>query len=205
MSQVSAVEEIVQMDQEPDYSFFRSVIEYSYPQGGNGSVIYETPPGLNANSTSNTLTFSCQLVLSEVLNTYLVMINHSVNPDYSGIANYNYGIYSLSGEQVVQDRVSIGPFGIRVVNLKDVIPAAELERAKDHQDGISAFTVYGYSDDAALIYLILNAAPTLGSVAVEHTHPPQTYLFPYEAVDQRSMKTNAIAGWKSIFSKARGD
>jgi hypothetical protein len=203
MSQVSAVEETIEMDEEPDYSFFRSMIEYSYPQGGNGSVIYETPPGLNAGSTSNTLTFSCQLVLSEVLSTYLVLINHSVNPEYSRIANYDFGIYSLAGERVVQDRVSVGPFGIRAIDLKEVIPAFEIDRAKDANDGISAFTLYGYSDDAALIYLIVNAAPSLGSVAVEHTHPPQTYLFPYNAADQRSIKTNAIAGWKSIFSKAR--
>ena len=201
MSQVSAVEEIIQMDEEPDYSFFRSMIEYSYPQGGNGSVIYETPPGLNASPTSNTLTFSCQLVLSEVLSTYLVMINHSVNPEYSRIANYDFGIYSLDGERVLQDRVAVGPFGIKVVDLKEVISSSEIQRAKDANDGISAFTLYGYSDDAALIYLVVNAASSLGSVAVEHTHPPQTYLFPYNAADQRSIKTNAIAGWKTIFSK----
>ena len=203
MSQVSAVEEIIQMDEEPDYSFFRSMVEYSYPQGGNGSVIYETPPGLNASPTSNTLTFSCQLVLSEVLNTYLVMINHSVNPEYSRIANYDFGIYSLDGEKIVQDRVTVGPFGIKVVDLRKVIPASEIQRAKDANDGISAFTLYGFSDDAALIYLVVNAARSLGSVAVEHTHPPQTYLFPYNAADQRATKTNAIAGWKTIFSKSR--
>lgn len=203
MSQVSAVEEVIQMDEEPDYSFFRSMIEYSYPQGGNGSVIYETPPGLNASPSSNTLTFSCQLVSSEVLSTYLVMINHSMNPEYARIANYDFGVYSLEGERVVQDRVAVGPFGIKIVDLKEVIPSPEIQLAKDANDGISAFTLYGYSDDAALINLVVNAAPSLGSVAVEHTHPPQTYLFPYNAADQRSTKGNAIAGWKTIFSGSR--
>ena len=59
----SDLEDEIEMSVEPDYSLFRSLIEYSYPEGGNGSVIYETPPRLNAGTSghrsSNTLTFTC--------------------------------------------------------------------------------------------------------------------------------------------------
>ena len=36
--QAANLEDEIEMDQEPDYSLFRSVVEYSYPGGGNGSV-----------------------------------------------------------------------------------------------------------------------------------------------------------------------
>ena len=198
MSQVSSVEQQLEIPEEPDYSFYRSMVEYSYPGGGNGSVIYETPPRLNAGPTSNTLTFTSKLVLTEEQNSYLVLINHSMNPDYSRMANYRYAVYSLSGEQVMSDRTPVGPFGVKVIDMKSVIPSEQIEQARDPQDGLSAFTMMGYSDDAALVSLVVNAAPNLGAVAVEHTHPPQTYLFPYYLKDQSKIKTEAISGWNSI-------
>ena len=46
LDQVNNVEEHLELEQPPDYYLYRSLVEYSYPQGGNGSVIYETPPAL---------------------------------------------------------------------------------------------------------------------------------------------------------------
>ena len=44
------VEDELDMTVQPDYSLFRSLVEYSFAEGGNGSVIYETPFGLNTSS-----------------------------------------------------------------------------------------------------------------------------------------------------------
>ena len=207
LSQVSSVEDELEMPAEPDYSMFRSLIEYSFPQGGNGSVIYETPPGLNmgtsGHKSSNTLTFTCQTVLSELVNTHVVLIHYSVNPLYSKIADYHFTLHSLSGERVLSGHVTIGPFGIKVLDMAQIIPRQWVEKEKDPQDHLSPFTFVGYSEDAAIQVLLLNAAPALGAVAVEHTHPPQAYLFPNDPTFQRKIKTDAQRAWKSILSGSR--
>lgn len=204
LDQAGGVEGKIVFDEEPDYGYFRSLVQYSYPGGGNGSVIYETPPGLNSGRPTNTLTFTCQIVLSEQLNTHLLLINSSMDPAYSRIANYNFAIHSSSGEQVASSHVTVGPFGIKVLDMAQIIPPEAVESEKDPQDGISAFTTVGYCDDAALMSVVLNTSPALGAVALEHTHPPQTYLFPYQANQQRAIKSAAVAGWESRLSARRG-
>jgi hypothetical protein len=203
LSLAGSIEDEIEVSTEPDYSLFRSLIEYSYPGGGNGSVIYETPPRLNAGASSNTLTFTNQVVLSEFVNTYVILINYSVNPSYSHIADYHFGVHSLSGEQLVSSRVSIGPLAIKVLNMEQILPSHLIRKEEDPQDGLSTFTFVGCSDDAAVLVVVVNAAPVLGAVAVEHTHPPQTYLFPSDPKQQRKVKTDAQQIWKSIFSTGR--
>jgi len=205
LAQVSSVEDEIELPTVPEYPLFRSVVEYSYPGGGNGSVIYETPPGLNAStSSSNTLTFTCQTLLSASVNTFVVLTNYSVNPSYSGVANYHFALHSLSGERVVTDNVTIGPFAIRILDLAHIIPREVVQREMDPQDGLSTFTFVGYSEDASIVLFAVNAAPDLGAVAVEHTHPPQSYIIPSDPSYQRRAKTEAQIQWKSILGQQIG-
>ncbi len=203
LAQVSSVEDAIELEVEPDYSYFRSLVEYSYPGGGNGSVIYETPPQLNAAgiTSSNTLSFTCQTAVSESVQTHVVLIHHSVDPQYSRIANYQFALHSLSGERVVTGRVSVGPFGIKVLDIGALLPAEIVEREKDPADGMSSFTFVGFSEDAAMMVLVVNAAPSLGAVAVEHIHPPQTYLIPWDSNYQRKAKLEAQQGWRELLSR----
>jgi hypothetical protein len=204
MTQVSNVEEDMELEKEPDYSLVRSVVEYSFPQGGNGSVIYETTPKLNATpqegKSSNTLTFTCQTVLSDVLDTYVVLIHYSMNPAYSQIANYQFALHGQSGELVAADQVEIGPFSIKVLDMAQIISKDAVACQRDARDGVSSFTFVGYSENAALQVIVVNAAPSLRAVAVEHTHPPQTYLFPWDSSYQREAKTAAQRAWQFILS-----
>ena len=204
LGQVSSVEEEIELEKEPDYSFFRSVVEYSFPEGGNGSVIYETTPRLNVplpeGRSSNTLTFTCQTVLSDILNTYVILIHYSMNPAYSQIASYRLAVHSPSGEIVATDQVEIAPFSIKVLDIARIIPKGAVAEQRDARDGASSFTFLGYSDNAVLQVIVVNSAPSLGAVAVEHTHPPQTYLLPWNASYQREVKTAAQRAWQSILS-----
>ena len=203
-SRLSDPGEDIEIAKKPDYSLFRSLVEYSYPKGGNGSVIYETTPHLNdGQRSSNSFTFTCQTVLSEAVNTHVILINSSVDPTYSTIANFTYGFHSSSGELVCSDNVSVGPFGVRLLDVAAVIPAQAVSRERDPEDGIAAFTFIGYSEDAAVTVLLVNAAPSLGAVAVEHTHPPQAYLFPLDSGYKRTGKEDARQAWKSILPAAR--
>lgn len=207
LSQGTNVEDEVELANEADYFLFRSLIEYSFPHGGNGSLIYETPPGLNRGTeghrSSNTLTFTCQTVLSPVVNTCLILVHYSASPGYSRIASYEYALFSASGERVLSDQVQIGPFSIKVLDLAKIIPPEVVARERDPRDGLCAFTFVGTSGDAALLVLAVNTAPSLGGVAVEHTHPSQSYLFPSDAGYQRKTKADAQNAWRQIFSSDR--
>jgi len=207
MAQVSNLEDEIELETEADYSLFRSLVEYSYPQGGNGSVIYETPPRLNAGGSgqksSNTLTFTCQTLLSDVADTHVVLINYSVDPTYSRVASFSFVLHSQNGDEVASDSVAIGPFAIKTLDIARLVPKHLIEKEKDPRDGSSAFTFVGYSDDAAILVVILNTAPALGGVAIEHTHPPQAYLFPSDPRDQQNVKVEAENVWKTILSAGR--
>lgn len=202
----AGVEDEIEFSDEPDYSLVRSLVEYSYPGGGNGSVIYETPPRLNAAGyrSSNTLTFTCQTVLSEAVNTFILLIHYSVSPSHSQMATFQYGLHSLSGQEVFSDRVSIGPFSAKIIDLGQVVPSHIVEENRDPQDGLSAFTLVGISEDAALLSLFINASPSLGAVALEHTHPLQSYLFPMDTEYRRKVKSEAQEKWRLNFSKTPG-
>jgi hypothetical protein len=204
IAQGANLEDEIEFEKEPDYSFFRSVVEYSYREGGDGGVIFETTPNLNSAApgarSSNTITFTCQTVLSDVLNTQIVIIHYSVNPAYSKIATYNYALHSQSGELVASGRVEIAPFSVKRLDLAQVIPQKVVSQNKDAKDGTSAFNFVGYSEDAAFPVLVVNTAPSLGAVSVEHTHPPQTYLMPWNSSYQREAKTSAQRSWQSILS-----
>jgi hypothetical protein len=204
LAQVSSVEDSVELEDEPDYSYFRSLVEYSFPGGGNGSVIYETPPRLNLSAetgaSSNTLSFTCQTAVSELVSSRVVLIHHSVNPQYTNIAKYSFALFSLSGERVFTDEVSVGPFGIKVLDIRALLPKEVIDRERDPVDGISSFNFVGFSQDAAMMVLAINDAPSLGAVAVEHIHPPQTYLLPWDFAYQKKAKTEAQQAWRSILS-----
>lgn len=204
LAKVSTVEEEIELTLEPDSSYLRSLVEYSFPEGGNGSVIYETPPHLNAGPSSNTLTFTNQIVLSESMNTSVVLINHSVNRQYSQIADYTFAVYSLSGELVVTDHVYVGPFGVAILDMSKIIPRHVVEKERDPIDGLSTFTFMGLSDDAILMVIVVNTSAQLGAVSVEHTHPPQAYMFPFDSTQQRVVKSKARSRWKSILSPDSG-
>jgi len=196
------LDEEIELLSEPDYSFFRSLVEFSYPGGGNGSVIYETPPNFNARPSSNTLTFTNQLVISPETNSYLVLINSSTDPSYARVADFFFGMYCLSGQRAVADSVRVGPFGIQVIDMKQLIPNDVIERETDPEDGLSSFSLIGGSEDAAMLAMIINSAPGLKAVAVEHTHPPQAYLVPQNLSLQRQIKTLAQFHWQSVISGA---
>ncbi len=210
-SDTASLEPEIELRQPRDYSFFRSLVQYSYPQGGNGAVVYETPPGLNSKGLNSkgsgprsvsTLTFTCQMVLSEHTNTNIAVIHHSVDASYSHVADYNYGLYSLGGELVASGGISIGPFSVGVLNIGELVPRQRVQEDMDPIDRRSAYTFVGCCDDAIVLPVVVNVAPELGAVAVEHTHPPQSYLMPQDFGLKYRVKSEATKAWSNIFSGA---
>jgi hypothetical protein len=84
-----------------------------------------------------------------------------------------------------------------------IIPSHLISRCRDTKDGLAAFSFIGYSEDAALVMMTVNSSASLGAVAVEHTHPPQAYLLPRRASQQRVIKADAQKVWKTILTKGQ--
>lgn len=199
--QVSDVEETLELNRVPDYYMYRSLVEYSYPGAGHGSVIYETPPELNVlgggKPRSETLSFTSKIVLSELVNTYVVLIHYSQDPCYATICPYNFSVLSMSGRSVATGEVDLGPFSVRVLDIGAIVSEEEFRRSIDPEDGLATFTFVGFSDQASLIALVLNASRDLEAISVEHTHPAQEYLLPRDSVQRRKVKSGAIGQWKA--------
>jgi len=208
LSRVSRVEDNIELQEIPDYHIYRAMLEYSYPDGGNGGVIYETPPGLNSHipghSKSNTLTFTCQIAISATVETHVVLVHHSVNPLYSNIANFSFGLFSTSGERVATKNIALGPFSVKSVDIASIIPDEVIKQDADPVDGQSVYTFVGACEDAVVLPLFVNAAPMIGAVGVEHTHPPQAYLLPSDLKLKQRIKSEASSVWKSLFSTGGG-
>ncbi len=200
-------EDIVELSsEEGDYGMFRGVVQYSFPgQGsGNGSVIYETPHGLNTKRPGKplptTLTFTSKVVLSKTVNTTLCLMYYSMDPGHDTKAHYEFSFFGPTGERVATGSREFRPFTVELIDVKETIPPSEVERATDPVDGLSCFGFVGYSTDGVLIPLILNVDPSKRAVALEHSHPAQSYTYPFRPEDKQKFKVRAVRQWKALSS-----
>lgn len=205
------IDEPVALPGELDYGFFRSYVQYAYPgaRGAHGGVIYEMSSQFNEHvpgkQPSVVLTFTTKIVLSDAVETSVVLINGSTDPHYATTACYAYAIHAGDGARLVTGECPVRPFTVGVLQMRDLIPAHAIEEARDPTDGLSHFCFYGICENAALAILILNLTPSQGGVSVEHTHPTQGYLLSSTADDRQRIKQDAVAGWHSLMMSARED
>lgn len=204
-AQLQSIENPLEMDSQPSYPMWRSLIQYAYPGKGNGSVIYETPPRLNVRRPgappSTTLTFTSKIVFSSQVNTVVVPIHYSMDPGYSATCRYHYLLFDQEGHEVLSRTVTLPAFSVRVLDLFRELPEALIRKVTDSTGQLAVFTFVAYSEDAALAPLILNLAPALGGVSVEHTHPAQSFLLPCDDKDKGRMKSAAISAWRNRGSR----
>lgn len=183
---------------EGDYGMFRTLVQYSFPGGANGSVIYETPSGLNTRRPgrppSNTLTFTSKILLSKTVNSYLALLYYSVDPAFDLTARYQFHLFAEEGQRVASGLREFRPFTVQLIDSKETIPI-------DPVDRLACFSFVGYSSDGILIPLILNLDTDKGreAVAVEHTHPAQSYTYPFRPQDKQKLKVRAVQQWKALF------
>lgn len=209
MERYGVVDEPVALPEGTNYRFFRSYVQYAYPGAGgaHGGVIYEIHPKFNepapGRGPSTMLTFTTKIVLSSAVDTSVVLIHCSTDPSYATTAHYAYAVYTHEGSPVATGECAVPPFTPRVLQMRQVIPSGAIAQARDSADGLSHFCFYGICEDAALAVVVLNVAPSLRGVSVEHTHPTQGYLIPSAPHDQPRIKREAIAAWRTLIAPAR--
>lgn len=196
LDQVSHIEESIELDNYPDYSLFRSLVEYSYPNGGNASIVYETPPRMNVYTTdqrlSETLSFTSKIVFSEAVDTHVLLINYSMDASYTNVCEFNFSVYSMAGDKVAENKVSVGPFSPRLINLRDYISPNLIAESVDPTDGLATFSYIGFTDEGSNITIIINSSEELGGISMEHCHAAQEYLLPRNFDERKTIKSNAI-------------
>jgi hypothetical protein len=182
-----------------EFAMYRTLVQYSFPGGANGSVIYETPPGFNAARAGRpapaTLSFTSKIVLSSTVDTHVALINYSVDPAYERCVDYRFALFAPSGDEVVVCERRVLPFTVGLIDIRAILPPGTVERWRDPTDGLASFGYVGYSVAGALIPLILTVTPSLGAVAVEHTHPAQAYTIPRRPEDKNALKARALGIW----------
>jgi hypothetical protein len=191
-----------------DFAMYRTLVQYSFPGGSNGSVIYETPPGFNAarpgRPAPSTLTFTSKIVLSSTVDTYVALINYSVDPAYQRSVDYAFTLLAPTGEALSTGERRVAPFTPGVIDVRASLPAGTVERWCDPTDGLAGFGYVGCSVTGSLIPLILTVTPSRKAVAVEHTHPAQAYTIPGRPEDKNALKTRALGIWAPRLAAAGG-
>lgn len=153
----------------PDYSMYRTVVQYGLPGEGMGGVIYETPPNFNlVGRKPHFLSFSNKLYISNEVDNYLVFLNYSISPEYSQAAEVKLHFYNAQGSQVAQKLIQVKPFDYFCLKAKDVL--------KGLVEGEKFLSFNASSISSALIPLSILVDRSSGGVSVEHSHPPQEYL-----------------------------
>lgn len=169
-----------------EYELYRTMLQVTR-HGGSGSVIYETPPGLNAGRRSDALMFTSMGVTGPANDTEICVLHHSVDPGYDRTAAVELRVFDPAGREVADGRLELGPFRVARASVADLVGG--------RADDVRTWSVVAWSADAALIFLALQRNDACGSIAVEHTHPPQAYLLPAEMPRRSSLKSAAIAAW----------
>lgn len=201
-----AIDTPVDLPAGTDYLMFRAYVQYGYTGGGDahGGVIYEIPERFNEPVPGKlppaVLTFTTKIVISVNVDTHVVLLNCSTNPGHRTTADYAFAIYTGVGVPVAAGRCAVPPFGLRVLDLRDVIPDGAVVKARDVHDGLSHFCLYGICEDATVAIIVLNLAPALGGLSVEHTHPTQAYLMAETSEAQQRIKRNAITAWRRVIA-----
>lgn len=182
------------------FHLYRSMVQLSRPGAGAGSVIYETPPGLNdrrRGRMSTALMFSSKVLVGGGADTSVCVLHHSIDPDYSRSARLRLRVHDDTGVSLATEEREIGPFRVEVIDVRSLLARAGHDTARAR-----TCSVIGWSRDAALVFLFVQTSAG-GGVAVEHSHPPQTYLLPEDISRRFTIKDAAITAWDDAFESER--
>lgn len=197
----------IDMSAHDDYAMYRTMVQYGLPEGGHGGVIYETPPHLNdargRSRQSTTLTFSSKIVVSDTVDTILLLLHLSVDPGYRHTATYRFRLHRPDGTPVVESETSVPAFTPRTLSVREMLAANGRAHELLSSDGLQCLSLVGWSADAALLTLFLQMDARTRSVAIEHAHPPQTYLLPADNAIRAQLKSRAVERWNAGFGRVR--
>jgi hypothetical protein len=152
-------------------------IEYHQrPKGVVTGVAYQTGP-LNDRRLSSTRTTVCQapkVIVSEPVDTLMLLMNVSTSFDYDDTVRMDFWILGPNGERVARSHVEVPPFGFRLVSTTEVLKRAG--KLEEYRAGGGIGMFLGYSKNGTVVPISLTRHKETGAIACDHTLPPVFYL-----------------------------
>jgi hypothetical protein len=152
-------------------------IEYHQrPKGVVTGVAYQTGP-LNDRRLSSTRTTVCQapkVIVTEPVDTLLLLMNLSTRADYRETVRMDFWILGREGERLARSAVEVPPFSFRLVSATEVLErAGALDEYRAH-GGVGMFL--GLSTNGTLVPISMSRNRDTGAIACDHTLPPVYYV-----------------------------
>lgn len=175
-------------DDHGDFDLFRTMVEYGWPDGGRGGVIYEMPPRFNAGPRpASTLVFSSKLAFGAATETVLCLLNYSLDPEWRRAVSLPLRIHDSAGALRTERTVTALPFRPTLIPLRDLVGPGTF----------ATYSLVGWSRDGSVVPLFLQLNRQRRSIAVEHSHPPQSYLLTVDPAERFRIKERAVAQWEA--------
>jgi hypothetical protein len=152
-------------------------VEYHQrPKGVVTGVAYQTGP-LNDPRLSSTRTTVCQapkVIVTEPVDTLLLLMNLSTRTDYSDTVRMDYWILGPDGQRIVRSKVEVPPFSFRLVSATQTLEQAGQLKSYRENGGVGMFL--GLSQNGTVVPISLTRNRRTGAIACDHTLPPVFYL-----------------------------
>jgi hypothetical protein len=152
-------------------------IEYHQrPKGVITGVAYQTGP-LNDRRLSSTRTTVCQapkVIVTEPVDTLLLLMNLSTRADYRDTVRMDFWILGREGERLARSAVEVPPFSFRLVSATEVLEQAGALADYRAHGGLGMFL--GLSTNGTLVPISMTRNRETGAIACDHTLPPVYYV-----------------------------
>jgi hypothetical protein len=149
---------------------------YSYKGDVVTGVAYQTGPMNDArlSSTRTTTIQAPKVIVSDRVDTILLLMNTSTSFDYGNEVELDFRILAPSGESIARSSIRVPPFTFRLLSTREVLrEAGELDRF--YELGGCA-TLFGLASNGTVVPLSMTRNDQTAAIAVDHTLPPVYYV-----------------------------
>lgn len=164
-------EEFISIEKEELYFYLTCqdhYVEYYNSTGFSSGVLYQSAP-FNYKKFSNEATTIVQapkVYSTPNLNTYLSLVNNSIDEDYKVVAEVKLALVDSKGEIVRRWTQMIPPYSVAFINLS-------LEESL--KGDLETKGLYVLATNAVLLPLTFTINQKSGSLSLEHSLPPTYY------------------------------
>jgi hypothetical protein len=152
-------------------------VEYhSYRGDVVTGVAYQTGPMNDArlSSTRTTTIQAPKVIVSDRVDTILLLMNTSTSLDYDNEVTLRFRIFGPDGDSVVESSIDVPPFSFRLLSTRTVLrEQGALERFREVG---GCGTLYGLATNGTVVPLSMTRNDDTGAIAVDHTLPPVYYV-----------------------------
>lgn len=149
---------------------------YSYRGDVVTGVAYQTGPMNDArlSSTRTTTIQAPKIIVSDRVDTILLLMNTSTSLDYDNEVTLRFRILDAAGETLAASLITVPPFTFRLLSARDVL-AEEGALDRFHEAG-GCGTLFGLATNGTVVPLSMTRNDATGAIAVDHTLPPVYYV-----------------------------